>query len=179
MDSFRTLWPYLKMHQRQYLIGIVAVMIANAVVLLPAYFIRLTIDGLTRALDRDPATVGITAAQAGQYALGMVGAALVSGAFMLLMRRMIVIASRQTEYEVRRDLFAHLQTLDKNYYDRARTGDLMNRLTGDLSAVREMLGFGAWQIVNIISGFVTAFAVMFSLSWQLTLPAMGPRTENG
>lgn len=169
MDSFRTLWPYLKMHQRQYLIGIVAVMIANAVVLLPAYFIRLTIDGLTRALDRNPATVGITAAQAGQYALGMVGAALVSGAFMLLMRRMIVIASRQTEYEVRRDLFAHLQTLDKNYYDRARTGDLMNRLTGDLSAVREMLGFGAWQIVNIISGFVTAFAVMFSLSWQLTL----------
>ena len=66
------------MHQRQYIIGIVAVMIANAVVLLPAYFIRLTIDGLTRALDRDPATVGITAAQAGQYALGMVGASLVS-----------------------------------------------------------------------------------------------------
>ena len=169
LDSFRTLVPYLKMHQRQYLIGIVAVMIANAVVLLPAYFIRLTIDGLTRALDRDPATVGITAAQAGQYALGMVGASLVSGAFMLLMRRMIVIASRQTEYEVRRDLFAHLQTLDKNYYDRARTGDLMNRLTGDLSAVREMLGFGTWQIVNIISGFVTSFAVMFGLSWQLTL----------
>ena len=45
----------------------------------------------------------------------------------------------------------------------------MNRLTGDLSAVREMLGFGAWQIVNIVSGFVTAFAVMFGLSWQLTL----------
>ncbi|MDO4246475.1 MAG: ABC transporter ATP-binding protein, partial [Deinococcus sp.] len=77
--------------------------------------------------------------------------------------------SRQTEYEIRRDVFAHLQTLDKNYYDRARTGDLMNRLTGDLGAVREMLGFGAWQIVNIISGFITAFAVMFRLSWQLTL----------
>ena len=169
MDSFRTLWPYLKMHQRQYLIGIVAVMISNAVVLLPAYFIRLTIDGLTRTLDSNPATPGITVTQAGYYALAMVASSLVSGSFMLLMRRMIVVASRQTEYEIRRDLFAHLQTLDKNYYDRARTGDLMNRLTGDLSAVREMLGFGAWQIVNIISGFVTSFAVMFGLSWQLTL----------
>lgn len=157
------------MHQRQYIIGIVAVMIANAVVLLPAYFIRLTIDGLTWALDSDPATPGITVTQAGWYAAGMVLASLVSGGFMLLMRRMIVIASRQTEYEIRRDVFAHLQTLDKNYYDRARTGDLMNRLTGDLGAVREMLGFGAWQIVNIISGFITAFAVMFRLSWQLTL----------
>lgn len=169
MDSFRTLIPYLRLHQRQYVIGLIAVVIANSFSLLPYYFIRLTIDGLTGQVDADPATTGIALGTAGLYALGIVGAALTSGAFMLLMRRMIVIASRQTEYEIRRDLFAHLQGLDKPYYDRARTGDLMNRLTGDLSAVREMLGFGAWQIVNIVSGFVTAFAVMFSLSWQLTL----------
>ncbi|THF89091.1 ABC transporter ATP-binding protein [Deinococcus sp. KSM4-11] len=157
------------MHKRQYVIGLVAIAVANAVNLLPAYFIRWTIDGLTGQIDTDPATPGLTLARAGLYALGIVVAALIAGGFTLLMRRMIVVASRQSEYEVRRDIFAHLQTLDKYYYDRARTGDLMNRLTGDLGAVREMLGFGAWQIVNIVSGFVTAFAVMFSLSWQLTL----------
>ncbi|GGM20607.1 ABC transporter ATP-binding protein [Deinococcus aerophilus] len=169
MDSLRSLWPYLKMHRRQYLIGLVLVVIANSVNLLPFYFIRLTIDGLTGARDADPGTAGITLTQAGLYALGIVGAAVTAGTLMLFMRRLIVVASRQTEYEVRRDIFGHLQTLDKPYYDRASTGDLMNRLTGDLSAVREMLGFGAWQIVNIVSGFATAFAVMFSLSWQLTL----------
>ncbi len=169
MDSLRSLWPYLKMHRRQYLIGLVLVVIANSVNLLPFYFIRLTIDGLTGARDADPGTPGITLTQAGLYALGIVGAAVTAGTLMLFMRRLIVVASRQTEYEVRRDIFGHLQTLDKPYYDRASTGDLMNRLTGDLSAVREMLGFGAWQIVNIVSGFATAFAVMFSLSWQLTL----------
>ncbi|ACO45456.1 putative ABC type multidrug transport system, ATP-binding and permease components [Deinococcus deserti VCD115] len=169
MDSFRTLWPYLLMHRRQYIIGLLAVVVANSVSLLPAYLIRLTIDGLTGQIDTDPATAGLTLSQVGWYSLGMVAAAATAGSFMLVMRRMIVIASRQTEYEVRRDIFSHLQTLDKYYYDRARTGDLMNRLTGDLSAVREMLGFGAWQIVNILSGFLTAFAVMFSLSWQLTL----------
>ncbi|WP_309569678.1 ABC transporter ATP-binding protein [Deinococcus sp.] len=169
MESLRTLWPYLMLHKRQYVIGLVAIAIANAVNLLPAYFIRWTIDGLTGQIDTDPTTPGLTLARAGLYALGIALAALIAGGFTLLMRRKIVVASRQSEYEVRRDIFAHLQTLDKYYYDRARTGDLMNRLTGDLGAVREMLGFGAWQIVNIISGFVTAFAVMFSLSWQLTL----------
>ncbi|MBB5233559.1 ABC transporter ATP-binding protein [Deinococcus budaensis] len=169
MDSLRTLWPYLRLHRRQYMIGLVAVVIANSVNLLPFYFIRLTIDGVTGQADADPATPGITAARVGLYALGIVGAAATAGLFMLVMRRMIVVASRQTEYEIRRDIFGHLQTLDKPYYDRARTGDLMNRLTGDLGAVREMLGFGAWQIVNIVSGFATAFTVMFSLSWQLTL----------
>lgn len=169
MDSLRTLWPYLRLHQRQYLIGLIAVVIANGVSLLPYYFIRLTIDGLTRATDRDPATSGVLLGQVGLYALGIVLAALAAGALMLLMRRQIIIASRQTEYEIRRDIYANLQTLDKPYYDRARTGDLMNRLTGDLSAVREMLGFGTWQVVNIVSGFGTAFAVMFGLSWQLTL----------
>ncbi|WP_322472780.1 MULTISPECIES: ABC transporter ATP-binding protein [Deinococcus] len=169
MESLRTLWPYLMLHKRQYVIGLSAIAIANAVNLLPAYFIRWTIDGLTGQVDGDPATPGLTLTVAGLYALGIIVAALIAGGFTLLMRRMIVVASRQSEYEVRRDIFAHLQTMDKAYYDRARTGDLMNRLTGDLGAVREMLGFGAWQIVNIVSGFVTAFAVMFSLSWQLTL----------
>ncbi|EYB67198.1 ABC transporter [Deinococcus phoenicis] len=169
MDSFRTLWPYLRLHRRQYLIGLIAVVIANSVNLLPYYFIRLTIDGLTRATDADGTTLGVTLAQVGLYALGIVLAAATAGGLTLVMRRMIVIASRQTEYEIRRDIYMNLQTLDKSYYDRSRTGDIMNRLTGDLSAVREMLGFGAWQIVNIVSGFVTAFAVMFGLSWQLTL----------
>ncbi|WP_198170717.1 ABC transporter ATP-binding protein [Deinococcus arboris] len=169
MDSFRSLWPYMRLHTRQYLIGLVAVVIATSVNLLPFYLIRLTIDGLTGQVDANPATPGITLGTAAFYALGIVVAATTAGFFMLVMRRQIVVASRQSEYEIRRDLFAHLQTLDKPYYDRARTGDLMNRLTGDLSAVREMLGFGAWQIVNIVSGFLSAFTVMFSLSWQLTL----------
>ncbi|MDP9766627.1 ABC transporter ATP-binding protein [Deinococcus enclensis] len=169
MDSFRTLLPYLRLHLRQYVIGIVAVIIANAANLLPAYFIRKTIDGLTGQTDARAATAGITLDQALLYAGGTVLAALVAGGFMLLMRRQIVVASRQMEYEIRRDIFAHLQTLDKNYYDRARTGDLMNRLTGDLGAVREMMGFGGWQVVNIVASFSTALTVMFSLSWKLTL----------
>jgi ATP-binding cassette subfamily B protein len=157
------------MHRRQYIVGIIAVTIANATILLPAYFLGLAIDALRRAGDGDPATIGVPMNTLLLYALGVVGSAALSGAAMFVMRRNIVVASRQTEYEVRRDVFAHLQSLDKHYYDRARTGDLMNRLTGDLSAVREMLGFGAWQIASVVTAFGTSLFVMFTISWQLTL----------
>ncbi|WP_135227889.1 ABC transporter ATP-binding protein [Deinococcus fonticola] len=157
------------MHTRQYLLGMLAVIVANSVNLLYPYLVRRIIDGLTGQTDGVARTGGITLEQAGFYALGIVLVSLISGGFMLVMRRQIVVASRQMEYEIRRDIFAHLQTLDKNYYDRARTGDLMNRLTGDLGAVREMMGFGGWQIVNIITVFLSSFAVMFGISWQLTL----------
>lgn len=170
--NLKTLWAYLLRHRRQYLIGILAVTLSNAAALLPFYFIRLIIDGLTARVEGGSAAA-ITLGQVGWYSLGIVLAALVSGALMLVMRRQVIVASREIEYEVRRDLFAHLQTLDKAYFDRSRTGDLMNRLTGDLGSVRELLGFGAWQIVNIAASFTASLAVMFSLSWQLTLVVLG------
>ncbi|RTR27304.1 ABC transporter ATP-binding protein [Deinococcus radiophilus] len=166
--NWQALWAYLYRHRRQYIIGIVAVAIANALALLPFYFIRLVIDGLTARIEGGSAAA-ITLTQIGWYAAGIAISALLSGALMLVMRRQIIVASREIEYEVRRDLFAHLQTLDQAYFGRARTGDLMNRLTGDLGSVRELLGFGAWQVVNIAASFATSLAVMFSLSWQLTL----------
>lgn len=161
------LWAYIYRHRIQYLGGILAVALANAVALLPFYFIRMVIDGLTARVEGGNMTA-INMGQVGIYALGIVVSALVSGLLMLFMRRQIIVASRQIEYELRRDLFAHLQTLDKAYFDRSRTGDLMNRLTGDLGSVRELLGFGAWQIVNIVASFTTSLVVMFSLSSQLT-----------
>ncbi|AWN24493.1 ABC transporter ATP-binding protein [Deinococcus irradiatisoli] len=172
MNTLSSLWPYLKLHQRQFLLGTLAVFGAGLAVTLPAYFTRLIIDGLTRAADNNPATVGIGAGQVALYALGAVLSAAFSGALMIMVRRQIVYASRQIEYEVRRDLFDHLSVLDKHYFDRARTGDLMNRLTGDLSAVREMIGFGSWQLASVVASFVVSFFWFFSLSWQLTLAVL-------
>lgn len=172
MTSFQTLLPYLKLHRNQYLIGTLAVLGANAAVLLPAYLLGRAIDGLTRAADGNPATVGLSLGGLILLALGMVGATLISGGLMVVVRRSIVFASRQTEYEIRRDLFVHLSTLDKHYYDRARTGDLMNRLTGDLSAVREMIGFGSWQLATVVSSFLVSFAWFISISPKLTLAVL-------
>ena len=172
MNNFKSLVPYLRLHKNQYLIGTLAVLGANAAVLLPAYFLGRAIDGLRLFSDANLATPGLGLRELGLLALGIVLATLVSGGLMVGVRRSIVFASRQTEYEIRRDLFAHLSGLDKHYFDRARTGDLMNRLTGDLSAVREMIGFGSWQLATVASSFLVSFAWFFSINWRLTLAVL-------
>ncbi|MGI8748426.1 MAG: ABC transporter ATP-binding protein, partial [Deinococcus sp.] len=171
MNNFRTLLPYLSLHRNQYLIGTLAVFGAAGAVLLPPYLIGLAIDGLTRAAAHAPAGA-LTLPELVLIAVGIVLATLLSGGLMLIVRRSIVFASRQTEYEVRRDLFAHLSSLDKHYFDRARTGDLMNRLTGDLSAVREMIGLGIWQLASVAASFVASFAWFLSISPRLTLAVL-------
>jgi len=172
LNNFKALVPYLLMHRTQYTLGTLAVLGANTAVLLPAYFLGRAIDGLRLFSSGNPATPGLTLSQLGWLALGLVLATLVSGTLMVAVRRSIVFASRQTEYEIRRDLFAHLSGLDKNYFDSARTGDLMNRLTGDLSAVREMIGFGSWQLATVVSSFLVSFAWFFSINWRLTLAVL-------
>ncbi|ULH16744.1 ABC transporter ATP-binding protein/permease [Deinococcus sp. KNUC1210] len=178
MNNFKTLTPYLLLHRKQYLLGSLAVLAAAIAVLLPAYFLGQAIDGLRLVAAGGSGLPGITTAPGMTLshlillAVGMVLATLVSGALMVAVRRNIVFASRQTEYEIRRDLFSHLSGLDKHYFDRARTGDLMNRLTGDLSAVREMIGFGSWQVVQVLCTFTVSFFWFFSINWRLTLAVL-------
>lgn len=154
------------LHRRQLLLGVLAVLAANVAVTFPAYFTRLIIDGLTRTVSGDAA---ISLGQLTLYAASAVLSVALSGSLMVAVRRQIIFASRQIEYEIRRDLFVHLLSLDKHYFDRARTGDLMNRLTGDLTAVREMMGFGSWQVASVLAGFTVSFFWFFSISWRLTV----------
>lgn len=168
MNTLAHLGVYLRLHQRQFVLGTLAIFAANIAVTMPAYFTRLIIDGLTSTVAGSAAQA-ITPTQVALYALGAVLSVVVSGGLMVMVRRLIVFASREVEYEIRRDLFVHLLGLDKHYFDRARTGDLMNRLTGDLSAVRELVGFGSWQLASVVASFAVSFFWFFSISWRLTL----------
>ncbi|MBC7646812.1 MAG: ABC transporter ATP-binding protein, partial [Pseudopedobacter sp.] len=170
------LWRYVLGHRRQFLVGLLVVFLANLSVLLPPYFIGRAIDALRTGqgqgvVNLNGFQIGTTGPVSGtlfvEFGLAIVVSALFSAAMTLILRRQLVVASRQIDYEIRRDVFSHLTHLDKYYYDRARTGDLMNRLTGDLSAVREALGFGIWQTFNVITVFLASFGVMFALSSTL------------
>ena len=76
--------------------------------------------------------------------------------FRFLMRRVIVGASRDFEYNLRNDFFAHLQRLDLGYFQRNRTGDLMSRATNDLNAVRMMIGPAVMYTSTTVLTFVVA-----------------------
>jgi ATP-binding cassette subfamily B protein len=101
-------------------------------------------------------------------------AAIVGGAFRYGMRELMNGVSRWIEYDLRNDLFTHLETLDAAYFAQTRTGDIMARLTNDLSAVRMAVGPAVMYLANTITGGLFALYFMLRIDVKLTLLALLP-----
>ena len=102
------------------------------------------------------------------------GISVAAGIFRFWMRQQVIGVSRKIEYDLRNDLFAHLQSLPLQYFQRARTGEIMSRATNDLSAVRMMLGPGVMYLVNTVVVALVALGFMVAISPRLTLYALLP-----
>jgi ATP-binding cassette subfamily B protein len=108
------------------------------------------------------------------YAALIIAAALTQGVVRTYSRTLIFNAGRTVEYDLRNDLFAHLQKLPLSFYHSQRTGDLMSRVINDLSAVRIMLGPGILNFVSAPLYYVYAVALMLSMDVRMTLAALAP-----
>lgn len=100
--------------------------------------------------------------------------ALIMGTLMFFMRQTIVVMSRLIEYDMRKDIFAHYEKLDSSFYNRQKTGDLMSRITEDVSKVRMYLGPGLLYGINLTSLFVLVIGSMINVSPRLTFFALIP-----
>ncbi len=165
MSPFRRLLSYVDRYRREFLIGLVCVIGAQSVALAAPMVLRYAIDDLTR---------GVTRAKLVQYGLILLAIGLVGGVFRFLMRRILIGASRDIEYDMRNDFFAHLEKLPLAYFQAHRTGDLMSRATNDLNAVRMMIGPSIMYSANTILTFVVALAMMISIDGRLTLLSLIP-----
>src|SRR5882762_2988254 len=108
------------------------------------------------------------------YAVLIIAAAVLQGFVRTYSRALIFNAGRDVEYDLRNDLFAHLQKLPLSFYHSQRTGDLMSRVINDISAVRVMLGPGILNFVNAPVYFVYAVVLMLSMDVRMTLAALVP-----
>ena len=145
--------------------GTLCLLLSNAMALAAPWILRHAIDDLQ---------AGVTGTKLGRYALLVVGTALVSGVFRYLMRQTLIGISRDTEFDLRNDFFAHLQRQPVSFYQSRQTGELMSRATNDMSAVRMLLGPGIMQGLNTIVLAVAAVAIMLVISPLLTLIALLP-----
>jgi ATP-binding cassette subfamily B multidrug efflux pump len=121
-----------------------------------------------RAIDalQDPSSTARTfVGIMGLYLATALAAFLVS----IGMRRLMLGLANRVEHDIRRDIFAHLTGMDLAFFQRERTGDLMTKMTSDLSAVREMIGQGLLQGARMAIGFPLAFGIMFATNVQLAL----------
>jgi len=96
------------------------------------------------------------------------------GIFLFLTRQTIIAMSRRVEYDLRNHLYAHLQSLSLSFYRRNRTGDLMARITEDISRVRMYVGPGIMYTINMISLMVITVTIMLMVNPELTLYALTP-----
>ena len=104
----------------------------------------------------------------------VVGAAVLAGIFTFLMRQTIINVSRYIEFDLKNEVYAHYQKLSLSFYKANRTGDLMNRITEDVSKVREFAGPAIMYSINTITLFVVALIYMYQRSPELTLYTVLP-----
>ncbi|ATA77798.1 putative multidrug resistance ABC transporter ATP-binding/permease protein yheI [Capnocytophaga canimorsus] len=109
-----------------------------------------------------------------QYVLIIIGATLLSALFTFFMRQLIINVSRYIEYDLKNEIFVKYQQLSLNFYKRNRTGDLMNRISEDVSKVRMYVGPAIMYSVQTITLFVCVVPLMFYTSAKLTLYTLIP-----
>ena len=165
LESFRTLWPYMRRYRRGLALGMGALVLKDLAHVAAPLIIRSAIDALTAGR---PFTVIL------RFALILAAIALFKGLFQFWMRVILIGISRDVEYDLRNDLFAHLVSLSPDYYARQRTGDIMARATNDLNAVRMMLGPGIMYWSETSLTFLLALAVMAFTDWRLMVLAVIP-----
>lgn len=111
---------------------------------------------------------------AGLLALLYLAFALLKGFFMFLMRQTIIVVSRLIEYDLKNDIYAHYQRLDRAFYKRNSTGDLMNRISEDVGKVRMYLGPAVMYTINLVVLFVMCIGFMLHVNTALTLWTLAP-----
>src|SRR5499427_5226295 len=165
MSPIRRLFRYIWRYRREFLFGLIAVVLTSAITLVAPMVLRYAIDDLTK---------GVTRAKLFEYGGLLLAIGLFGGLFQFLQRQILVGASRDIEYDMRNDFFAHLEKLPLAYFQAHRTGDLMSRATNDLSAVRMMIGPSIMYSANTLLTFVVALTLMLSIDPWLTLWSLVP-----
>ena len=160
MDVFKQLAPFYWPKKKLLFVSILCLMIATALGLVYPNLLRILIDDVITEEKYEwvPWLAGTVVAVVSlkgtlQFLHGFFGGRL----------------GNYTAYAMRNASYRKLQSLSYRYYDKARTGDLMSRLTADLEGVRQFVGFGFAQILNMVLMIVFGAAMMLSINWQLTL----------
>src|SRR3954464_1420291 len=165
LKKLRPLFPYFKKYRWSLILGALCVFGTTGIwVQFPK-----VIERATNAIARS----GIQK-QLWIYALLLIAIAAGKGIFQFLTRWIMIGVSRDIEFDLRNDMFRHLETLSYSYYQKNRTGDIMARATNDLNAVRMLLGPAIMYTANTLVFTVGALLYMWRISPRLTLWAFLP-----
>ncbi|MDN3204886.1 ABC transporter ATP-binding protein [Algoriphagus sediminis] len=183
MKSLWRLNKYLYRYRGLLLLGILFTVISNIFVIIPAQLVRLAIDYVVESVTfYQPLQMAGLADEAREVFLHYVlifgvlilAMALLRGFFLFLIRQTIIIMSRKIEYDLKNDIFNHYQQLPLSFFRKNSTGDLMARITEDVSRVRMYLGPAIMYGINLLILFPLVISYMISVNPTLTFYSLLP-----
>ena len=176
MKALRYLNKYLLKYKYRFFFGILFIILSNLFGVIQGPIIRKVIDDLTTSYAQyqhisEPGQKEIFKKafihSTMIYGLLILGMTIISGVFLYLVRQMIIAMSRLVEFDLKNEIYAHYQTLPLSFYRKNNTGDLMSRISEDVSQVRMYLGPSIMYFLNLVSLFVICMVIMFWVNVKL------------
>lgn len=165
MNNLKSFLPYVSKYRRELLLGILALIITDAMTLVVPWLIKDFIDIISVKPEK---------AQILKYVLllFLIALGLMGGRYWW--RKYMFGLSRKIEFDILNDLFQHLLSLDRLWYQKQKTGDLMSRATNDLRAVREFFGLGILILIDAVFVIIMAVIMMSFINFDLALKVFIP-----
>ncbi len=188
MNSLKYLNKYLFKYKWRLGLGIIFVAISNVFAIYPPQIIRVAFDEVAKFLAEDSEPISKTditwissftkdmdlTKSLAFFAVLVMIMALLKGLFTFFTRQTIIIMSRLIEFDLKNEVYAHYQELSMPFYKRNNTGDIMNRISEDVSRTRNYLGPGIMYSINLVTLFIFVITVMLQINLELTLYALAP-----
>ncbi|MCT2562364.1 ABC transporter ATP-binding protein [Chryseobacterium herbae] len=168
MKALKTLNPYFWKHKILLFWGLLFIIASNFFNIYKVQFVGKSVDELTKS-----GNLGFNN-QVLVYVAIIVGCSLLTGFFTFMMRQTIIVASRRIEYELKNKIYRHYQELSLTDYKQTTIGDLMNRLSEDVVAVRMYLGPGVMYVVNLVILLVITSIYMVKTDASMTVWTLLP-----
>ncbi len=183
MKHLRYLNKYFWKYKYRFLLGMVFVIVSNVFGLYPPQVIRIAVNVITENSNLFKLFRGFDLTKKYFFlfnntllilSLALIMMALVRGVFMFFMRQTIIVMSRLIEYDLKNEMYGHYQKLHSGFYKLNSTGDLMSRLTEDVSKVRMYLGPAIMYTINLTALFVLVISTMFRINAYLSFIVLLP-----
>lgn len=174
MKALQYINKYLSKYKWRIIIGLFITILSKLLALQVPRIIGNSFNIVEKYLNNEVTNLSFVKEELLKNVLIIIGVALLSGFFTFLMRQTIIVTSRLIEFDLKNEIYQQYQKLSLNFYKKNRTGDLMNRISEDVSKVRMYVGPAIMYTMNMIVLFAVGFTQMIQVDKQLTLYTLIP-----
>ena len=165
MKNLFTLKKYFIRYKKQLILGFIFIILSDVTAVYVPLIMKDSIDALQNNANADLLL---------KYGLMIIGISVISGIFRFMIRQTIIVVSREIEYDLRGDFWAHIQRLPVRYFQNNSTGNIMAHATNDINAVRTFVGPAVMYTTDTVVILILVLSLMISLNLSLTIYSLLP-----